>query len=139
MAIIFRYARVQRDDAALSRAPFIPVFAHAADGRRICTPALVDSGADGTVLPLRLAEMLGVTLGEETETGGIGGFVKARKASLALTLRGGRESYNLRIPALVMLDSRMNIPLILGRNGFFERFGITFRQREEKLVLKAAA
>jgi hypothetical protein len=73
--------------------------------------------------------------GEEIETGGIGGSVKVRKSKLNVIVKGRRESYPLNLDVLV-LQNKSPIPLIFGRNGFFEKFHITFKQDEEKIVLK---
>lgn len=139
MAIIFRYAPMPREDGLLVKAPCIRIRERDDDGKCVEITALVDSGADSVVIPKDLAELLGLKLGEETETGGIGGKTKARKAQFSFVLRKGRESYPLTMPALVLTDESIDIPLILGRNGFFEHFDITFKQAEEKIVLKKVA
>jgi hypothetical protein len=40
------------------------------------------------------------------------------------------------VPALILQDPDADVPLLLGRHGFFENFHITFKQDEEKIVLK---
>jgi predicted aspartyl protease len=139
MAMLFKYRHIPRTDGTLHRAPCIPVYERDAQGRVLEILALVDSGADTTVVPKKLADALGLQLGEESETGGIGGKVKARKATFPFMVRKGREWHTLTIPALVLMDEAVNIPVLLGRNGFFEQFDITFRQAQEKIVLKKAA
>jgi len=136
MALLFRYVHVPRSDKTLRHAPFIPVLAHSAEGKLLEIIALVDSGADNIVIPRDLAEILGLKLGDALETAGIGGKVPVRKASFTFTVKQGREAHSVTATALVLMDSGQDIPLILGRNGFFEQFDITFRQKEEKLVLK---
>lgn len=123
MALVFRYASLLRSDGTLHHAPIIKVFAHTVEGRFIEVAALVDSGADSTVVPADLAVVLGLSLGEEIKTGGLGGMVLARKSMLSFTLAKGREKYVLTAPALVLVDN-VDVPLILGRNGFFEQFHV---------------
>lgn len=139
MAMTFRYARLQRGEGSIVKAPCITVFEQDANGRVLEIPALIDSGADSAVVPKDLAEVLGLCLSEEQETRGIGGITKAKRTRLSFRISNGRESYALSMPALVLLDETINIPLLLGRTGFFDEFEIIFRQPEEKIVLKKVA
>ncbi len=137
MSLIFRYIHVQRPDGTLRQAPFIPVHVRNKFGRLMKVVALLDSGADNTVIPKDLAELLGLKESkEESDTGGIGGKVKVKKSRLRFRLKGDRENYPLDVPALVLQDNGIDVPLILGRHGFFEYFEITFKQNKEKIVLK---
>lgn len=139
MTIVFRYLRKRRPDGALRRAPCILIYARDAAGRTHAIDALVDSGADSVVIPQGLADVLGLRLGDEIETGGIGGAVRARTTTFPFVVTNGRERYAFAVPALIIQDASAPIPLILGRNGFFEHFEITFRQAEEKIMLKKVA
>lgn len=137
MAIIFRYEHIPRPDGTLRKAPYIPIHVKGSSGKMIRIVALLDSGADNTVIPKDLAEILGLKgKGDELDTGGIGGKVKVKKTRLRFMIRSQRESYSFNVPALIMQDKNVDVPLILGRHGFFEEFHITFKQNEEKIVLK---
>lgn len=137
MSIIFRYIHVPRKDGSLRHAPFIPILVTNKFDRTMQVVALLDSGADTTVVPKDLAEVLGLKEAElDSETGGIGGAVKVRKSRLTFRIKGNRESYSLDVPVLVLQDPNADVPLLLGRYGFFEHFHITFRQNEEKIALK---
>jgi predicted aspartyl protease len=137
MSIIFRYVHVPRPDGTLRKAPFIPVFVTNKFGKIMEVVALLDSGADDSVVPKDLAEILGLKERDvEGETGGIGGKVKTKKSRLRFRIKGSRESYTMDVPALVLQDRSADVPLLLGRHGFFENFHITFKQDEEKIVLK---
>jgi len=136
MALIFKYSKVPRPDGTLRNAPFIPISIRTDSGRYVKMIALVDSGADTTVIPSDLAELMGLNVNSKYEiTGGIGGNVRARKSRMKFGLKGDHESYSLDVPVLV-LEPTSDIPVILGRHGFFEKFHITFKQDEEKIVFK---
>ncbi len=135
MAIILRYVHVQRPDGTLRKAPFIPIHVTDRDGKQLVVNGLIDSGADNTVVPKELAELLGLSEKRELETAGIGGKVKVKEAKMTITVVGAREKYSFNVPVLVMQESG-SVPLLLGRNGFFENFHVTFRQDEEKIMLK---
>jgi len=136
MSIIFRYVHVPRPDGTLRKAPYIPIFSRDRNGKLVRIVALVDSGADDTVVPKDLSIILGLKEHEESDTGGIGGKVKARKSRLSFEIRGSRETYHLDVPVLILQDQSSDVPLLLGRHGFFENFHVIFKQDEEKMILK---
>jgi len=130
MAISLKYAKMP--DCSL-RAPYIPILVHNKFGRMMKILALVDSGSDSAVLPNDMADLLELNLKEETETRGIGGMVKVRRTKFHFRIKNKRESYPLSVDALVTIG---NVPPILGRNGFFEHFHITFKQIEQRIIFK---
>ena len=94
---------------------------------------LLDSGASFTMLPLPLADVLGVDLAgaREMVVRGIEGpGVSVRLAEI--TLRIGEVE--LTIPCL--FSSKEDAPLLLGRMGFFSHFNITFDNRRKRIVLE---
>lgn len=137
MAITFRYANVPRPDGTLRHAPYVPIYIQDKKGKQIRIVSLIDSGADDTVVPKDLAILLGLSeKGNETETAGIGGRVRVKESRLSLSVRGEHEQYSFEIPVLILQDENINVPLLLGRHGFFEHFHITFKQDQQKIVLK---
>ncbi len=137
MAITFKYIHVQRPDGTLKRAPYIIVYLRNKDGKLMKMVGLLDSGADNTVVPNDLAQILGLKeeRNSDDETKGIGGKVKTTSSKLHLRIKNERENYSLDIPVLI-LKTDSDIPLLLGRQGFFENFDITFKQNNEKVILK---
>lgn len=141
MAITYKYVHVRRDDGVLRNAPYIVIQARNSKGKWIDFIALLDSGADTTVLSNELAIFLDLKQSKmERKTGGIGGSMKARDAKFTFRVKGEHEKYNFTVDALVLQeeeDENVDLPpVLLGRNGFFEEFHITFRQAEEKVSLK---
>ena len=137
MAITYKYVRVPRPDGSLRKAPYIPIVTRDSNNKLIQVIALLDSGADTTVTPKDLALLLGLKEDNtEIKTGGIGGSSIVKKTRFSFNIKNEHESYNLTIPALVLQNTDEDVPLLLGRNGFFEEFHITFKQTEEKVVLK---
>jgi hypothetical protein len=88
-----------------------------------------------------LAVLLGLEeKASETETtAGIGGHVEVTRANCSFVIKGKHESHTITLNALVIQDVDSPVPPLLGRNGFFEHFHITFKQNEEKLILKKVA
>jgi hypothetical protein len=51
----------------------------------------------------------------------------------------GHENYTFDIPVKVVLDPNSNVPVLIGREGFFEEFEITFDESRERISLKRIA
>jgi len=83
MPIIYRYGHVPRKDGTLRHAPFIPIVVKNKFGQAMKVIGLVDSGADNTVVPKDLADLLGIK-GDSTTTeiGGIGGKVNVKRSRM---------------------------------------------------------
>ena len=137
MSLTFKYKRVKRPDNVEIKSPSIPVTL-SANGGKYQFIALLDSGADISVIPSEVADLLGLDLtGEREEARGIGGKVPAIQSSLVVEVGKAHESYSYNIPVKVILDrTDEEIPILLGRAGFFDKFLITFNQKEERIILK---
>lgn len=97
--------------------------------------ALVDSGADCSVIPMGLAEVLNLDLtGLKQDSFGFGGKIECIESDISVALQQNHETHELKIPILVSSDD--SCPIILGRNKFFDKFKITFDGKHEKLILK---
>lgn len=134
MAISFRYKTVKRPDGTKVKTPSIPI---QLDGKeKFDTIALLDSGADLSAIPLDIAKLLGMDLsGEKTPTYGIGGKVDSVETRMNIKVEKGHERYSFQIPVKVILGD-YDFPILLGREGFFDRFVISFDQGQEKVSLK---
>ena len=132
----FRYKTAKRPDNTEVKIPSIPIKVYGNGNLSFDTFALIDSGADVSVIPKRLAELLGLNLeGEKTIAFGIGGKVECVERKLSINIFRGHENYTLTIPVKVILED-YNFPVLLGRQGFFEQFIITLDQGMQKIILK---
>lgn len=99
------------------------------------TYALLDSGADISVIPKDFAELIGVKIdGEPTIANGLGGEVKVVNSRMNLKIKGDHTTYQFDIPVQVILDES-KIPVLLGRDGFFSYFRIEFDHDNERIRL----
>lgn len=136
MAMIFKYKTIKRPDKTLVKTPSIPVILKGNSETTIEVTALLDSGADLSVIPLDFAQLLNLDLNKEkTKAYGIGGEVDSIETSVNLAISKGHENYNFVIPIKVILGD-YDFPIILGRQGFFDKFLITFNQDKHKIILK---
>lgn len=116
--------------------PFIPVFLIGPKGKT-GSPfyALLDSGADRTLLPADLAPVVGIddiTTGRHEPAMGIGGHAEdIYFHQLKLQVHGDQR----RLPTEVGFGTNIFIPL-LGRT-FFEHFrAVIFHEKQEEVELK---
>ena len=130
----FKYKQVARPDGTLVKIPSIPITLIGETS--IDVIALVDSGADISVIPKEMGELLGLDLsGREDFAYGIGGKVKTVEVKVGVVVEKGHERYSFRMPLKVVLD-KYDFPPLLGRKGFFNEFVITINEEKERISLK---
>ena len=132
----FKYKALPRKEGPPRKTPTIPVtFVGPSDS--VDLVAILDSGADISVLPLEIGEQLGLSLTKDrSPCAGIGGDVETSEDHVRIRIMQGHENYTFEIPVKVVLDPGCNIPVLIGREGFFEEFEITFDESRERLSLK---
>ena len=134
MTLTFRYKTIQRPDGTVVKTPSIPVQLRGKENVDVI--ALIDSGADISVLPQGIAELLGLNVDGKRESAfGIGGTVACVQTTLSAVLAKGHEQYTFQLPVKVILGD-YDLPILLGRVGFFDKFVITFNQAQETIGLK---
>ncbi len=135
MAIHFKYKTVKRPDGSYVRTPSIPITLMGRLGQ-IDSIALIDSGADISAISEEFAELLGLDLDNEIDSAyGIGGKVDSIETFMTILIEKGHESYNIGLPVKVILGG-YDFPILLGRNGFFDKFIISFDESKQRVSLK---
>jgi predicted aspartyl protease len=101
----------------------------------------VDSGATVTFIPPELAEAVGLQkVGENESAIGAGGaFLNDIYKFEVQLLRRSDIMYSLIGEAHVPKDEGRIPYVVLGRDGIFEVYDLTFRERKQCLVLKPAS
>ena len=86
---------------------------------------LVDTGATGTAIPLRLARRLGLERLGQVSSSTAGGAVSGEVVRADIALQGGVRAQRLRIVALAGLDDRPLLGMdVLGRLQWQQRDGV---------------
>ena len=136
MALSFHYKEVKIPGLPLIRRPMIPiVFSH--EGEAFETMELLDSGADFTAFTKEIADVLGLDLsGPREKALGVGGDIETIRSKVNITVSKAHEHYSFFIPVKVLLTENSSMPPLLGREGFFDEFSITFEERAKKIILK---
>lgn len=136
MVMTFRYKTTKRPDNTEVKIPSIPIKIFGEQELSFETFAILDSGADISVIPKKLGELLGLSLeGSKTIAFGIGGKVECIERKITINISKGHENYTFRIPVKIILEE-YNFPVLLGRHGFFDEFVITLNQSKQKIILK---
>lgn len=95
--------------------------------------ALVDSGATVSIFRSEVAESLGINIekGKEIYLGGVGGRIKGFLHRLKIEVAGKK----FVCPIVFSRDYLVSFNL-LGREGFFKRFRITFEEKKNYLKVE---
>ena len=96
--------------------------------------ALLDSGADVSVIPKGLADFLNLKLGNKDEAKGIGGKIVIWNSEMTIKVSNAHENYTFVIPVQVSEDD--SVPIIMGRQGFFDKFKVIIDENSERVELK---
>ena len=120
----------------LYRGRFYPIIPVVIEGKeKAVVHALVDSGATISLFHTSIVEDIGIGLedSEQVYLAGVGGYVKAYiKRQVKISIEG---LGSIMIP-IAFTEYITSDIAILGRQGFFEAFEITFREWEKKLTIK---
>ena len=135
MALVYHYKILPGKKGSNVKTPSIPIYCKGNSSLKMNVIALVDSGADCSVIPMGLAEILDLDLtGQKQDSFGFGGKMECVESHVQISLKQNHEKHEFKIPILVSSDD--SCPIILGRNKFFDKFKITFDSKHQKLILK---
>lgn len=136
MVLNYNYHQLPNKKGQNVKTPTIPVILKGRSVTSIEVRALIDSGADVSVIPKALAEFLDLDLSGETDKSyGLSGEVNVKNTKMEISLGKGHEQYTFKIPVQVILTGE-EPPIILGRNGFFDKFIVSINEPNQKIKLK---
>lgn len=126
--IIFKY---KKELSGIKR-PVADVFLRTKLGGWIEFHPYIDSGADITLLPYSLGKLIGLSRDEKRiqQIGGIKGSVSVIYYQLPLKIGGIHMNVNI---AWALNEK---VPPLLGRKDIFDKFHITFKQDQEKIIFE---
>ena len=115
--------------------PIIPVKFHYKGKKTPIIEALLDSGGDFIVIPMPIAEYLGLKLEKAGDIDTAGGTTSLFKSILDMSI-GKKDGFASYKNNQIHVSSRSDIPVLLGRSPIFEDYEITFKKQKNKLILK---
>lgn len=96
----------------------------------IALTMLLDSGADISMIPENIGTALGLQkTGKKLRVSGIGGSLSYYKTDISVKV----GNIKLTIPCAWVEDN--DVPIILGRQKFFEKFVINFNEAKKEVTL----
>jgi len=81
------------------------------------------------------AELLKLKRGKADKTGGIGGTTEGHWSKFSFKIKAGREEHTFNNVDVFVLNIDLDVPILIGRAGFFERFEVSFIENK-KIKLK---
>lgn len=134
MSLVFPYRPERGRGGATVYRPVAEATLTGPSGRPLTQYFYVDSGADHTLIPYKIGQLLGCipSAGEVHEVHGVNGIVGVIYVTLAVRIGG--TAFDARV-AWAQLE---NVPLLLGRADVFDRFEIRFRQARQEVIFDPA-
>jgi hypothetical protein len=84
-----------------------------------------------------MAVDLGIDLSQRPmKAKGLTGAINVVRVNVTLTLCDGNENHDLDIPAFVNLEMTNEVEAVLGRDGLFDKFRITFVEADGIILLE---
>jgi len=135
MAMHFQYTDSPSPNGRYLRRPWIPVtFSNGKTSWQAF--GLLDSGADITSISLEMANHLGLDIsGEQSTCYGVTGSVKSVRSKVDVVVADKDERHVVTVPVKVLMMDGQMFPL-LGQVGFFDEFEVTFKRRDDRVMLK---
>ncbi|MCK4589356.1 MAG: hypothetical protein KAT77_02860 [Nanoarchaeota archaeon] len=145
MVLTYRFKKEKLENGRYAVRPRILVVLKGKNSS-IEIPALIDSGCDTTVIPEGIAKATGIDM--EGEKGKLFAFresseVISSKANFTFLGKLPRDSVNVdHIPVLITLSKKRveeEGEIVLGVEGVFDIFDITFKKSQNKIILKKSS
>lgn len=141
MSLIYKFKKEKLKNGIYVSRPKILVRLHGKE-MSIDVPALIDSGCDTTVIPEGIAKAIGLKI--EGKKDRIYAYresneVICNKIDITFLGRAERESIKLTVPILISLSKEGfedEEDIVLGVDGIFDAFDITFKKFQNKIILK---
>jgi len=136
-SLVFKYSKDSHNSHVVYR-PKVEV--RLSNGQESITLVmLVDSGADMSLIPSYIADILNLKITEKRTSESASEKFETGVSEVHIELKKGNRRIKLgKMPILVTLDAdkNLNTNLLLGRNNFFKKFDIVFRENTLKILLK---
>jgi|SRR3989338_449974 len=145
MTLIYKFKKERLENGGYASRPRILVELSGDDGS-IIVPALIDSGCDTSVIPEGIAKAVGLNMsGIKDKLYAYREVNEVMQSTANITFLGKeyRQSVKLpNIPVLIALAKEginEEEDIILGINGIFDVFEITFKKIQNKIIFKKAS
>jgi len=141
LRLVFPYKKppgVRKSPTSERLYPLIPVVFYNSNSFSIKVEALLDSGADGILLPRGFAEELGLQDGGTIATSGVLSEGRVHRTQVGFKVGAiGPKSYDFGVVNAVYTSTERDIPVLIGRYPLFKKFRVIFEelQRERPRIV----
>ena len=140
MALIYRFKKEKLKNERYAIRPRILVELKGQNSS-IIVPALIDSGSDITVIPEGMAKALGLNIEGVKDLYAYREESDVIQSTMSINFLGKeyRQSITLSIPILIALRKegiKEEEDIVLGIDGIFDAFEITFRKIQNRIIFK---
>ena len=118
------------------RYPIIPIKFIYKEKETPIIDALLDSGGDFIVIPMPIANYLGLKLKKAGSVDTAGGSTLLYKTNLNMIM-GKKDKKAIYNNIQIHVSVRNDIPVLIGRYPIFEDYEITFIKQKNQLILKS--
>ena len=143
MKIVYRYKEMPSKITGTIKRPIARIQIWSTKlNKWIKIEGFLDSGADISLIPFGLGRMLGFkidednvkVLGGEDNVKVLGGIGEGRVS--VCVVEGKVRIGNIEFPARIGWAFDNRVPTLIGRLDIFERFNITFKEKEGKIIFE---
>ncbi|RLF49183.1 MAG: hypothetical protein DRN20_02795 [Thermoplasmata archaeon] len=136
MKVVYKYKEMQSTITGTIKRPIARIQMWSNKLKKwVKVEGFLDSGADITLIPFGLGKMLGFTI-DEDNVKVLGGIGEGRVSVCIVegNVRIGNKEFNARIGWA--FDNK--VPVLIGRLDIFDKFNITFKERDGLIIFEEA-
>jgi len=142
LEFLLRYKEIkgrdkQTNEEVVKYYPYLPAIFEWRGKRSRPIEGLLDSGSDGVVMPLEMAQYLGLDLvPDKKPMNVVGARIPCFTSKVDIIIgRAGRYCSTID-DVVVKIPQVGDTPILFGRNPVFELFTITFFEKDKKFLIK---
>lgn len=101
------------------------------------TTGLLDTGSTETMIPEGIARILGLEMkdSDKTDVTAVCGKTEGWQSKMRIIVEEKHRKHEIAIPACILKSEDLD-EIVIGREGFFEAFDITFMEKKKRVKLK---
>lgn len=139
MNLTYRCKHLKLGHGISVKEPILPVTLIGSTGKSLNFTAILDSGSDFILLPLEVAEALGLEFNKEEKESAktySGDTISTTKSRVKIRIQKDREKETFECRCAILLDENKQHEHIIFGSSFFEHFKIIFDYRNNKFQVK---
>jgi len=141
MNLIYRCKHREMNSGTWVKEPIIPVTLSGSNNLKLNFNAVLDSGSDFVLIPLDVAEVLGLEVNKSEKQDAkfyTGNLFSTTESRVTISISKPRNpTITFSVKCMVLLDTEKQHDEIILGSGFFEKFKIIFDYPNNKFSIKS--